>query len=221
MASTAIRTRRQGCSLTVGVGWLPGRRGFCIDISNMFGFHYCFLLKGLIWGAPCHSALWMWVPPHSPNNIWHNTCPCYSRSPTEGSRGAWGLGAGCQVSWDSGRGQHRCKNLGPLLTFFPCEIYVEKREREAPLKERSRDVVSPFLASRGRQVGASLLAGREEAMAGRRKPDKTQAWVALGERAKAGMFAQCLALVSLREGLMGASTRCLTFRKVGPGTSSG
>lgn len=72
---------------------------------------------------------------------------------------------------------------------FPCEIHVEKEERQAPLKERSRDVVSPLMASGRRQVRASLLAGREEAIAGRRKPDKTQPWVALGEGAGAGMLA--------------------------------
>lgn len=33
------------------------------------------------------------------------------------------------------------------MPFFPCEIHVEKEEREAPLKGKSKKVVSFLLAS--------------------------------------------------------------------------
>lgn len=48
-----------------------------MHISSVSGFHYCFLLKGSIRGASCHSAAWMWVLSHSPDDLWHNTCLCY------------------------------------------------------------------------------------------------------------------------------------------------
>lgn len=116
--SPAVRTGREGFSLTVGAG--PART---LDTSHVSGFHGCFLLKGPIWAALLPILFPGAGCPHMVQTVSGTTSSVAERSvgpvkDLQSHQSLLGLGAGCPLTLESGSGQPRQRTwvlAGPFL----------------------------------------------------------------------------------------------------------